>query len=219
METHPIPAPPPRYYQRLIGYFPEQEMKPLGQLEDLLAHSGFYQKFEDETTLVLYADFPEFLFIDYFLVQSPIRSKGIGTRVLRRFQSHCKPIVLEVEPENPKDPDTFLRRKFYLRNGFSAAVDLVYRRINAKGEPFDMDVFLWSPDPARGQDARTALKCMKRVCREVHNYHALQYYGRIPADPAQVLWLTSEIPEPSSIPVIPAGLGWDGLTGPQPSAE
>ncbi|QQE80371.1 GNAT family N-acetyltransferase [Alicyclobacillus sp. SO9] len=179
----------PNYFKRLNDYFPEQELKHPEQLEDLVKHASVYKKLEDEQFLILYAEFPNFLFVDYLLVSSKIRGKGIGTKVMKRLQSQGKPIVLEVEPEDPAEPDSIKRRKFYSRHGFHEANGVIYRRKDPKGNPFDMDILLWTPDGKTEADDESAYEMMTQVCEHVHNFHAKEYYGKMPADPNKVLSL------------------------------
>lgn len=183
----------PTYYERLNDYFPEQELKHPQQLEDLVEHAKVYKKLEDEDYLLLFAEFPNFVFVDYLLVSSAIRGKGTGSKVMKRLQAKGKPIVLEVEPEDPSEPDTILRRKFYARHGFSEAEGVLYRRKDPHGQTFDMDILMWTPGPSSEVDDETALDMMSEVCEHVHNFRAAQYYGRLPADPAKVLSLQVEL--------------------------
>lgn len=177
----------PTYYERLNEYFPEQELKHPGQLEDLVKRQAVYHKLESPDYLILYAEFADFLFVDYLLVNQATRGQGIGSKVMKRLQSADKPIILEVEPADMTVPDTVLRRKFYSRHGFQDATGVTYRRTDDEDVPFEMDILYFAPDDELS-DA-DVLDMMARVCKHVHNFRAGNYYDRMPADPNQVLWL------------------------------
>jgi len=179
----------PQYYSRLRHYFPEQEMKHLGQLEALLQYQPVYDKLETSEYLVLYADFPEFLFIDYLLVNANQRGGGLGTQLIEQLQSQEKPIILEVEPSTPDEPDTIKRRRFYTRNGFRIVDGVKYEREDDYGDSYRMDIMCWSPSQQISDE--NVLHMMAAACDEVHNYQAEKFYGRIPAIPEDVLQLFS----------------------------
>lgn len=181
----------PTYYRRLNDYFPEQELKHPGQLEDLVETQAVYHKLETPDYLILYAEFPEFLFVDYLLVNQATRGRGIGSNVVKQLQSIGKPIVLEVEPEDPRLPDSILRRKFYHRHGFQDAKGVTYRRRDDNNQPFEMDILYFAPNENLN-DAKV-LAMMTRVCKHVHNFRAGKYYDRMPADPNEVLWLNQAV--------------------------
>lgn len=177
----------PAYYRRLNDYFPEQELKHPGQLEDLVEEQPLYHKLETSDYLILYAEFPDFLFVDYLLVNQKKRGQGIGSKVMARLKSLKKPIVLEVEPADPTVPDTILRRKFYRRHGFQEAESVMYQRRDEANQSFEMDILYFAPNETL--DDAQVLEMMASVCKHVHNYRAGDYYDRIPADPNTVLWL------------------------------
>ena len=70
--------------------------------------------------------FDRFVYIEHFAVDSAMRGKKIGARVLREFVRECrKPVVLEVEPI--ESGETARRRiGFYGRCGFHAFHDFTY---------------------------------------------------------------------------------------------
>jgi len=183
----------PAYYARLNDYFPAEELKKPEQLEDLVKNQPLYRKVEDTNYLLLYAEFSDFIFVDYLLVDSAIRGKGLGSKVMKRLKSLGKAIVLEVEQTDPANPDTIRRRKFYGRHGFKEATGVAYRREDPHGQPFEMDILVWSPNHRENVDDEEALDMMATVCEEVHNFRARKYYGRIPADPDEVLSLESDL--------------------------
>jgi GNAT superfamily N-acetyltransferase len=178
----------PKYYRRLNDYFPSEEMKHPQQLQELVEDQPYYHKLETDDYLLLYAEFSDCLFVDYLLVDSSIRGKGIGSKVLRKLQQRKLPIILEVEESDPSQPDTIARRRFYGRHGFKFSPGVQYRRKDKQGVPFQMDILYWSPVDAPISDKKV-LHMMSKVCRAVHNHNAMAYYDRLPADPERVLSL------------------------------
>lgn len=177
------------WYEKLNDYFPEQEMKKKEHLNDLIEDQEVYHKEETEDYIVLYAEFPNFIFIDYILVTSNSRGKGIGTQVLDRFKAKGKMILLETEPPDIEDIDTEKRLKFYLRNGFLEADRIQYERKDDAGELFSMNILYW---PAKEISQENIMDRMAEACREVHNYRSKHYYGREVANPDKVLQLNDE---------------------------
>ena len=177
----------PRYYRRLNDYFPAQEMKHPQHLRDLIENLPYYQKTETPDYLVLYAQFHDFLFVDYLLVSAQTRGNGIGSKVIEQLKSDGIPIVLEVEKPDPANPDTVLRRNFYKRHGFVGSPSIRYRRKDKAGAPFELDILYWSPNGKLAD--QTVMNMMARVCRQVHNHNAADYYDGLPADPQKVLSL------------------------------
>lgn len=172
------------WYDRLSDYFPDQELKARGQIRDLLTHHAAYHKQETDDYLLLYADFPDFIFIDYLLVSPKTRGRGVGGQVIEHLKSYGKRLIAELEPINPKRPATEKRVHFYEKHGFQHASHIAYTRYDEDEKPNSMDVFYWSPTPI---PEKTALKDMFRVCEELHNFRALKYYGREVANPDEVL--------------------------------
>ncbi|QSO48957.1 GNAT family N-acetyltransferase [Alicyclobacillus mengziensis] len=172
------------FYDRLSNYFPDHELKHEGQMNELIDDHEAYKVHEDEDFVVTYADFPDFIFIDYLLVSPKTRGKGTGTKVLDTFKKRGKTIILEVEPPDADDTDTLKRIRFYEKNGFQRAEHIEYTRSDDDGTPHTMDVYYWSPDDV---SQRSILKQMATVCREIHNFEAMKYYGRLIAEPDEVL--------------------------------
>ncbi|WAH38450.1 GNAT family N-acetyltransferase [Alicyclobacillus dauci] len=177
----------PSYYKRLANYFPTHEMKNFRQLQALVEDVPYYDLMETSEYLVLYGDFSDFMFIDYLLVNRDQRGAGIGSRLMERLKARNKPILLEVEPTNANDPDTYKRRRFYAHNGFTVARGVQYERFDDDGQPFQMDLLYWSPSQQINDEQ--VMTMMTEVCKRIHNYKAESYYGRIPADPDEVLSL------------------------------
>lgn len=173
------------WYERLQDYFPEHEMKDLGQFQALIEDKDVYHKEETEDYLLLYAEFPTFLFIDYLLIHPDTRGKGIGTKVMEKLKKKGKTILLEVEPVDQEDEDTVRRVRFYMKNGFKKADRILYRREDENGDPYEMIVYYWSPETDVPQEE--ILDKMAKACEEIHNFRAKRYYGREVANPDEVL--------------------------------
>lgn len=172
------------WYDKLSEYFPDKEMKHPGQMKELLALDTGYHKAETDEFIVTYADFRTFIFIDYLLVNPNIRSRGVGTRILNAFKRRNKVIILEVEQPEEDNEHTIMRIRFYEKNGFQKAEHIVYTRSDEEGDPNTMDVYYWSPEPI---SEREIMSKMAVICHEIHNFKSEKYYGRIIADPDEVL--------------------------------
>lgn len=172
------------WYGKLNDYFPKQEMKTEEHLRELIADQDIYHKEETDDYIVLYAEFHDFLFIDYLLVTSRSRGKGVGTRILDRFKSKKKLILLEAEPPDDEDVDTERRLAFYKRNGFRIANHIEYKREDEEGESFYMNILYWPADEVSEQDI---MKRMAQACRTIHNFRSRYHYGREIANPEEVL--------------------------------
>ena len=168
------------WYQKLSSYFPAHEMKDRAHLDNLLKHKDEYKKIETDNYLVLYAEFPDFIFIDYLLVFQSTRGKGIGSRVLSKFKKQRKSIILEVEPRDPDDPDTAKRLRFYEKNGFKYADQVQYTFKDLEGNSFPMKLFYWPPHEL---SQREIMKRMQRTITEIHNFGRKQ----VITDPERVL--------------------------------
>lgn len=175
------------WYDKLADYFPSQEMKHPEHMRELLELHEAYNKHETSDYIVTFAEYPEFIFIDYFLVKPNVRGKGIGGKVLSEFKNKGKIILLEVEPPEVDGIDAQKRIRFYEKNGFRKAEHIVYTRTDDQGEPFDMDIYYWSPFAVAEQDI---MQGIAKVCKDIHNFQSLKYYGREVANPDEVLgWI------------------------------
>lgn len=173
------------WYERLAEYFPEHEMKDPGHFQALIEDKDVYHKEETEDYLLLYAEFPTFLFIDYLLIRPETRGKGVGTKVLEKLKKKGKTILLEVEPVDREDEDTVKRVHFYRKNGFVRADRIQYRREDDQGETYEMNIYYWSPDEHVPQ--KEILEQMAKACAEIHNFRSRRFYGREVANPDEVL--------------------------------
>ncbi|GEO26933.1 putative acetyltransferase YjbC [Alicyclobacillus acidoterrestris] len=172
------------WYERLENYFPDHELKHPEQMKELFRQHPAYRCEQTDEYLIIYADFENFIFIDYLLVNPKTRGGGIGTRVIDSFKRRGKTLIAEVEPADKEDRDTEKRIRFYLKNGFHRAQNIAYTRESANGSPYSMDIYYWSPSST---SEREILEQMEVVCEQIHNYHAHRHYGRLPADPDEVL--------------------------------
>lgn len=178
-----------KWYERLNEYFPEHEMKDPRQLSDLIENQDLYHKEETEDYIVLYAEFPTFLFIDYLLVNPQARGKGTGSKVIDRFKEKGKTIILEVEPADLEEKDSQKRILFYRKNGFLQADHIQYRREDENGEIRELNIFYWSPEDLPQKEI---MDKMAKACEEIHNFRSGKYYGRKVADPEEVLRLKKQ---------------------------
>lgn len=172
------------WYEKLNDYFPEHEMKDANQLKDLIEDKDVYHLDETEDYVLLYAEFPTFIFIDYLLVTSVSRGKGIGSKVLNRLKRGGKMILLEAEPKDPDNEDSHRRLAFYYKNGFQKADQIRYEREDDEGQPYTMDILYWSPTE---MPQEIVMAKMENACEEIHNFRSKKYYGRLLADPEKVL--------------------------------
>ena len=69
------------WYEKLQQYFPIEEMKSQEHMELLLKEKGdVYHKDEGPYHVMMYAEFPSFIFIDYLYVSKESRGQGLGHR-------------------------------------------------------------------------------------------------------------------------------------------
>src|SRR5690606_23811921 len=104
------------WYNKLNKYFPAEEMKSKEHMDTLLSEKGnIYRKDEGPNHVMMYAEFSDFVFIDYIWVSSKTRGQGIGHTLIEKMKKKNKPILLEVEPIDYDDSDTEKRLRFYNR--------------------------------------------------------------------------------------------------------
>lgn len=174
----------PGWYKKLMEYFPQHEMKHRGQLEALIKDKECYIKEETDDYVLLYAEFPEFVFVDYLLVTSYKRRKGIGSGVIKSLKQKGKLIILETELEDPNDPDTQKRKQFYMKHEFNVADQIQYIRTDKNGNSFRLHILYWAPE---NETQQTVYEKMRKTCEEIHNFSYKKYYGKPLADPDQSL--------------------------------
>ncbi|WP_040225958.1 GNAT family N-acetyltransferase [Bhargavaea cecembensis] len=168
------------WYDKLNEYFPVEEMKSKDHMETLLKEKdGVYGKDEGPHHVLMYAEFDDFLFVDYLYVSSASRGQGLGGKLVRKLKEKGKPVILEVEPVDYEDTDTAKRLRFYAREGFSHARRIGYsRRSLATGEKNDLEILYWAPDAAGEEAVEQAIyDGMRRIYREIHTYKDTDFYG------------------------------------------
>src|SRR5690606_21659148 len=95
------------WYEKLNQYFPIEEMKSQEHMELLLQEKGdVYHKDEGPHHVMMYAEFPSFIFIDYLYVSKESRGQGLGHQLLEKLKRRKKAIILEVEPFDYSDSDS-----------------------------------------------------------------------------------------------------------------
>ncbi|MFG6115583.1 GNAT family N-acetyltransferase [Halobacillus sp. MO56] len=165
------------WYEKLKQYFPIEEMKSREHMETLLKEKGdVYYKDEGPHHVLMYAEFPSFLFIDYVYVSASSRGQGLGHKLMQKMKDKGKPIILEVEPVDYDDTDTEKRLRFYQREGFKHAQSIGYTRKSlATDEPNSMEILYWSPEDASEEHI---YEQMKKMYEEIHTYKDTQFYGK-----------------------------------------
>ncbi|MFG6118107.1 GNAT family N-acetyltransferase [Thalassobacillus sp. B23F22_16] len=165
------------WYEKLKQYFPIEEMKSREHMETLLKEKGdVYFKDEGPHHVLMYAEFPSFIFIDYVYVSAASRGQGLGHKLMEKMKEKEKPIILEVEPVDYDDTDTEKRLRFYQREGFKHAQSIGYTRKSlATNEPNSMEILYWSPEDASEEQI---YEQMKKMYEEIHTYKDTQFYGK-----------------------------------------
>ncbi|GGC74701.1 putative acetyltransferase YjbC [Thalassobacillus devorans] len=165
------------WYEKLKQYFPVEEMKSREHMETLLKEKGdVYFKDEGPHHVLMYAEFPLFIFIDYVYVSAASRGQGLGHKLMEKMKEKGKPIILEVEPVDYDDTDTEKRLRFYQREGFKHAQSIGYTRKSlATNEPNSMEILYWSPEDASEEQI---YEQMKKMYEEIHTYKDTQFYGK-----------------------------------------
>lgn len=174
------------WYQKLNEYFPVEEMKSKKHMELLLKEQGdVYHKDEGEHHVLMYAEFEDFLFIDYIYVSGAARGQGIGHKLLEEMKNKGKPIILEVEPVDYEDTDTEKRQRFYKREGFVHAKSIGYRRRSlATNEINEMEILFWAP---KDESEEMVYESMKKTYEKIHTYKDVEIYGKSYQDVDDVL--------------------------------
>lgn len=111
--------------QRLyLEAFPPEERRPW---EGIISPTSQYgPRIESLTTaggefagFASYWHFGTFIYIEHLAVEQHFRSCGYGATILDRLcQRFGLPMVVEIEPPVPDNPQTLRREKFYRRLGF-----------------------------------------------------------------------------------------------------
>lgn len=110
-----------------ISSFPVDERRDFNLIKDLIANNPSFNLYTFDKGgqylgFISIWDFPEFLYVEHFAIESAQRSGGIGSLALSQLlDSSTKPIILEVEP--PIDDMAKRRIAFYKRHGFELHPD------------------------------------------------------------------------------------------------
>ncbi|WP_408010717.1 GNAT family N-acetyltransferase [Pseudalkalibacillus sp. A8] len=174
------------WYEKLNEYFPVEEMKSKKHMELLLKEKGdVYHKDEGKHHVLMYAEFEDFIFIDYIYVSGAARGQGIGHKILEKLKKKGKPIILEVEPVDYEDTDTEKRQRFYKREGFVHAKSIGYRRRSlATNEINEMEILFWAPE---NESEEMVYESMKKMYEKIHTYKDVELYGKAYQDVDDVL--------------------------------
>lgn len=166
------------WYQKLNEYFPAEEMKSKEHMDKLLSEMGdIYHKDEGPYHVMMYAEFDNFIFIDYIWVSSQSRGQGIGHSLIENMKKKNKPILLEVEPIDYDDSDTEKRLRFYNREGFIHAKSIGYNpRSLATNEPVDLEILYWSPNESETEE--DIFKQVQTMYKDIHSYKTKEIYGK-----------------------------------------
>lgn len=164
------------WYDLLNSYFPAEEMKDKRHFDVLLHEKGnIYKKLENDDYVVLYADFPDFLFIDYLLIKEQARGKGLGKTIINQFKKYGKPILIEVEPPTEEEPDTVKRMRFYTRHHFETVPSIqYYLRSPYSPEKQYMNIMYWAPEKYSDQ---FIYEKMRKMYQEIYQYKDKEIYG------------------------------------------
>lgn len=177
------------WYDKLNCYFPIAEMKSRTHMETLLEErADVYFKDESPLHVLMYAEFSDFVFVDYLLVMREARGQGLGAKLLAKLKAAGKPILLEVEPLDYEDTDTVKRQRFYEREGFRRAERIAYRRRSLDtGEINPLEILYWTPGDEPIEEA--VYEHMAAMYRRVHTWRDREFYGEAyqPVDEALTL--------------------------------
>ncbi|MBZ5202206.1 GNAT family N-acetyltransferase [Planomicrobium chinense] len=179
------------WFSKLRAYFPAKEMKSEEHMKTLFEHKPeFYKLDESPHHTLVYFEKPDFLFIDYILVNSSARGSGLGSKIMNQVKSKNKAVVLEVDPVTPDDPESGKRVRFYERLDFKKAPAIEYIRNHpVTGERSVMDIFYWTP---QSQPEEWVLEKMMEAYEEVHAFKNEDLYGIKPQPAEHVLQLAEE---------------------------
>ncbi|KUP07525.1 acetyltransferase [Bacillus coahuilensis m2-6] len=165
------------WYDKLNQYFPIEEMKSKEHMEGLLEDKGdVYHKDEGPHHVLMYAEYKDFIFIDYLFVSKDARGQGLGRKLIKKLKDKKKSIILEVEPIDYEDTDTEKRLRFYKREGFHHASTIGYRRRSlATKEINEMEILYWAPN---NETEEMIYESMKKTYQQIHTYKDTSFYGK-----------------------------------------
>ncbi|MBU7591036.1 GNAT family N-acetyltransferase [Metabacillus halosaccharovorans] len=164
------------WYEKLNQYFPIEEMKSKKHMETLLQErKDIYHKDEGKNHVLMYAELPDFLFIDYLFVSKDARGEGLGSKLINKLKDKKKPIILEVEPINYEDSDSEKRLKFYQKQGFKHAESIGYeRRSLATNEINKLEILYWAPND---ESEENIFEAMQQTYTLIHTFKDKELYG------------------------------------------
>ncbi|MFD1416588.1 GNAT family N-acetyltransferase [Oceanobacillus jeddahense] len=167
------------WFQRLNEYFPVEEMKAKEQIEALLKDkSDHYYKDESDLHIMMYAEYAEFIFIDFLWVSEKARGKGIGKKLIQQLKDKRKTIILEVEPVDENNVDTEKRLRFYFREGFKVSGNISYQfQALVSHSEIDLDIMYWDEQEKTDEQL---LDYMITIYEEIHSYKQKAIYGYAP---------------------------------------
>lgn len=178
------------WFYRLNEYFPVEEMKAKEQIEALLKDKpDHYYKDESDLHIMMYAEYAEFVFVDFLWVSEKARGKGIGKKRIEQLKNKQKTIILEVEPVDENNEDTEKRLRFYFREGFkvSEAISYQFQALVSHTET-ELDIMYWDEQE---QTDKQLLDYMTTIYEEIHSYKQEEIYGYGPKPVEEVLKLNS----------------------------
>jgi GNAT superfamily N-acetyltransferase len=166
------------WYENLNQYFPIEEMKSKQHIETLLEDKPeIYKKDDGPNHVLLYVEGDEFIFIDYLFVSEAARGQGLGKKLIQKLQERQKTIILEVEPVQEQDEDTWKRLRFYKREGFKHASSISYSRKSlATNENTPMEILFWPPNSS--VEEKDVFFYMKKIYSEIHTHKDKDLYGK-----------------------------------------
>ena len=174
------------WYKMLRTYFPVEEMKSKEHIETLLKdkqHCYFLDYSADH--VILFAEFEDFIFVDYVYVSSQSRGKGIGRKIINKLKQKKKTIILEVEPIIESNPDTKKRVQFYKRENFKLSQNIHYNKNSLlTGEKVQLNIMYWPPQQ---ESELSVFSKVIRMYEEIHTYKDKEIYGHEHAKAHQVL--------------------------------
>jgi ribosomal protein S18 acetylase RimI-like enzyme len=113
----------PAFWELYESAFPPDERRDAKRQEALFKRpeyrlfAAFDEKSRGLSGFLSLWEFAGFVFMEHLAVQAPLRGKGMGAEILRRYMSGCsKSVVLEVE--RPESEIQKRRVAFYERLGF-----------------------------------------------------------------------------------------------------
>ncbi|WP_088006306.1 GNAT family N-acetyltransferase [Indiicoccus explosivorum] len=183
------------WFEHLRGYFPAREMKKESHMEGLFEDkSGEYKLDKSDQHTMVYFEKPDYVFIDYVLIDSSARGSGLGSRLIHKMKKKGKLVLAEVDPISENDPASAKRVRFYENNGFQKAPSISYVRQHPQTEErSEMDIFYWAPEPVSEE---FVLEKMRDAYEEVHAYESERHYGKKPQTAEEVLRVLENAEKP-----------------------